>query len=260
MKAFALLALLTCLSGCGGQLVEFPLDSGDAPTVISTLPGHAARSVGLDSSVSATFSTEMEPSTLRVTSFTLVQGSTPVAGAVTYDSETHTANFVPADELRIDRMYTATLTTEVTDTENRALEADYTWTFTTANFSVREAMVSAQSVAAPDYTFDGSELAILTDVNDIVRSATGAVTLTAGQVAGQRYVLVDAGGLDTYAELDDQYVRHTSAMLTATVPAATFRLIGEDLTTAQVRTMIIANTSSGVRSYQSFETTFHASR
>jgi hypothetical protein len=125
---------------------------------------------------------------------------------------------------------------------------------------VRSLRVSAQSVEAPDYVLELDALSVLTDVNGIVQSATGDATLTAGSVPGQSYVVVDAADLHDYAEIDAAYRSATSAALTLDVPAQAFALVDDDLSESQPRTLIIANLSNGVRSYQAFEIMFHAVR
>lgn len=126
-----------------------------------------------------------------------------------------------------------------------------------ASFEVFQSSAEGDSVSAPNYMFDPSGLVIVTDAGDIVQSASGTAALTAGSVTGQRYVVADASGLDTYAELDAAYIAGTDVAIAATIPASAFTLVGEDLTTPQIRTLIIANTESGVASYQSFEITFN---
>lgn len=127
----------------------------------------------------------------------------------------------------------------------------------TADFEVVESSAAEGSVLAPDYTIDLSGLDVIVDSDQVVVSATGSVALTAGAVTGQRYVVADATGLDTFAELDAAYIAGTDAALTSTLPAADFTLVGEDLSTPQKRTLIIANTANNVTAYQAFEITFH---
>jgi hypothetical protein len=127
----------------------------------------------------------------------------------------------------------------------------------TATFTFQTASVSTVSVDAPDYTLDVSGLLVQTDVDDVVQSASGSAELTEVSVTGTTYVVVDASDLDTYAELDAAYLGATSAVFTTSIPASDFSLVGDDLTTPQVRTLIIANISGGVRAYQAFEITFN---
>jgi hypothetical protein len=241
-------------------LVEFGPDAGgegDAPEVISTFPEPSATAVALTIEISATFSTAMDPGTIDAMTFTLTQDGTPIPGAVTYDAMSHTATFTPDVELARDRLHTATITTGARDERGRALEADHAWSFTTANIEVEVSATTAESVPAPDYELSVAGIIVLTDAHNIVQSASGAVTLTAGTVTGQRYVVVEAAGLSTYAEMDGAYLAGADEAITAGIEAGRFALVGADLSIAQIRTLIIANISNGVRSYQSFEITFH---
>lgn len=108
----------------------------------------------------------------------------------------------------------------------------------TANFAVVGSSAVAGAVPAPNYTLDLSSLLLSTDANDVVVSATGSAELT-GTVTGQSFVVVDAEGLDTYAELDAAFIAGVDAVLPTlptVVAAAAFALVGDDLTTPQVRT------------------------
>jgi hypothetical protein len=71
----------------------------------------------------------MNQSTLSSTTFTLVQGSTPVAGTVTSTSTGVT--FTPSALLAVNTTYTATLSTGVQNALGTALATAYTWSFAT---------------------------------------------------------------------------------------------------------------------------------
>lgn len=123
-----LVLLLTSLAGCGQQLVEFGYAT--TPTVTSTDPGNAATGVGVSRTVNATFSEQMDPTTISATTFTLKQGATPIAGTVRYAGLT--ATFTPAADLTANT-FTATVTTGAKSAASATgLTADYTWSFTTA--------------------------------------------------------------------------------------------------------------------------------
>ena len=101
-----------------------------SPTVTSTTPANGAVAVALNTTVTATFSRAMDPTTITTTTFTLTgPGVTPVAGAVTYTGTT--ATFTPAAILAAGTLYTATITTGAKDPTGSALAANYVWTFTT---------------------------------------------------------------------------------------------------------------------------------
>ena len=101
-----------------------------APTVSSTVPADTATSVTTNGSLTATFSEVMDAATITTTTFTLMQGSTAVPGAVTYVGTV--ATFDPTSDLADSTLYTATVTTEVKDLAGNALAANKTWSFTTA--------------------------------------------------------------------------------------------------------------------------------
>jgi alpha-tubulin suppressor-like RCC1 family protein len=96
--------------------------------VMSVVPAMGARNVSINSSIQATFSEAVDPTTLSTTSFFL-NGS--VTGTVTFDSSTNTATFTPSGHLSSDTPYIATITTGVTDTSGNGLAGNFTWTFTT---------------------------------------------------------------------------------------------------------------------------------
>lgn len=103
----------------------------NAPTVSSTNPASTVRDFALNGSISAEFNEALDPVTVNTTSFTLTDGTTPVAGAVIYGGSAVT--FKPTDNLAANTVYTATLKTAVTDlaVPANALADDYVWTFTT---------------------------------------------------------------------------------------------------------------------------------
>ncbi|MCE5297277.1 MAG: Ig-like domain-containing protein [Euryarchaeota archaeon] len=102
-----------------------------APTVISTLPSSSGTDVSGNSSVSATFSEAMNPLTITAATFSLMQGTTVIAGTVTYSGVT--AVFTPTVDLEEGTTYTATITIEVKDLAGNAMASEYTWTFTTTD-------------------------------------------------------------------------------------------------------------------------------
>src|SRR5258708_3973769 len=71
----------------------------------------------------------MNPLTISTDSFTLKQGTAPVAGTVNYTGVTATCT--PAGNLAPLTTYTATITSGATDLAGNALTTDYVWSFTT---------------------------------------------------------------------------------------------------------------------------------
>lgn len=99
------------------------------PKVISTSPVSLDGNVVTYKTVTATFSTAMLNTTLSGTTFTLYNGPTQVAGAVSYAGTT--AYFNPTVDLLPGVEYTATITTGAQNVNGAALASNYTWKFTT---------------------------------------------------------------------------------------------------------------------------------
>ena len=100
-----------------------------APTVIVTDPLNLATNVALNKVISATFSVAMDPLTVTTTTFKLMDGITPVSGAVTYSGTT--ASFTPTSALSSGKTYTATITTGVKNVPGTAMASNYVWAFST---------------------------------------------------------------------------------------------------------------------------------
>ena len=125
----SVLVLLLASIGCGQQLVEFA--NPTIPTVTSTDPVNVATNIGVSRTVNATFSEQMNASTLSATTFTLKQGAAAVAGSVTYAGMT--ATFTPASDLAASTAFTASISTDVkSSASSTGLAANYVWSFTTA--------------------------------------------------------------------------------------------------------------------------------
>ncbi len=103
--------------------------TGTSPTVLSTDPVNIATGISLNKAVTATFSVPMDPLTFSTTTFNLKQGSSAIAGAVTFNGVT--ATFTPTISFFPNTVYTATITTAVKNIAGLPLINDHVWTFTT---------------------------------------------------------------------------------------------------------------------------------
>src|SRR5271156_119851 len=110
------------------------------PTITLTNPASVATNVFIDTTVSATFSTAMDPTTINNGTFTVAVagvGGAPVSGTVTYDSASQIATFTPSATLTAITQYTATISNMVTDLSGNALASGPAsnppdpWSFTT---------------------------------------------------------------------------------------------------------------------------------
>lgn len=133
--------LLTALAaGCGGggggrdAILGVTPTVGIAPTVTAVAPVRNATGVPINTKIiTAAFSKAMDPATLT-NAFTLAcPAATPVTGgAVTYLAAGNVATLtLPAANLPVSTICTATITTAAKDTTGIALAANYTWNFTT---------------------------------------------------------------------------------------------------------------------------------
>jgi hypothetical protein len=104
-----------------------------SPVVISTDPANNETGVPLNKKITATFNMPMDPLTINGTTFSLKQGTTVIAGSVSYSGTT--ASFVPSGLLTSNTIYTATITTGAKSTGGTALGYNYIWTFTTGTLT-----------------------------------------------------------------------------------------------------------------------------
>ena len=104
-----------------------------APTVTAVTPPNGATGVALNTKVTAAFNQAMNPHTINASTFTLTAGPrhTRVRGIITYDAIDNIATFTPNAPLKINTLYTATITTCVTNTCGAEMVSDFVWTFTT---------------------------------------------------------------------------------------------------------------------------------
>src|SRR5947208_10196381 len=79
--------------------------------------------------IAATFSEAMDPLTITPVTFTLKQGTTAVAGTVTYAGVT--ATFNPVSTLAPNAVHTATITIGSRDLAGNALATNLVWSSTT---------------------------------------------------------------------------------------------------------------------------------
>ena len=105
------------------------------PTVSSTSPANLATDVAINQSITATFSEAMDPTTITPTTFTVMQGITPIPGTVTSvgggGAGGSVATFNPTSNFPPSTVVAVTITTGVTDLAGNALAANKTWSFTT---------------------------------------------------------------------------------------------------------------------------------
>lgn len=173
--------LLTALTACdSGSRVNQPAPVPapgpvvlTPPTVVSSYPLDAAVDVAINSIVTVTFNEAVDAATVTSSSFTVTGAAqAAVVGTVTLNAAGDTASFVPGSDFGATTVYTATITTAVTDVEGAALAADFVWTFTTSAV----ADITAPTVVST-YPVDGATAfainrSISADFSEVLNPAT----------------------------------------------------------------------------------------
>ena len=155
------------------------------PTVTLTEPLDLATNVATNTLITATFSEDMNPTTISETSFTLVNttlGGTPVAGSVAYSVAGRMATFTPTTPatLPASTLFTATVTTVAADLAGNTLAVNKVWTFTTG---------AAADIIPPTVTLvNPLDLATGVCINKTV-NATFSESMNAGTITTLTYTL-----------------------------------------------------------------------
>jgi hypothetical protein len=147
-----------------------------APTVTLTVPADTSISVATNTKIAATFSEAMNPLTITGTTFTVVNttaGGTAVAGTVAYIGKT--ATFTPTSNLPASSLFTASITTGVTDLAGVAIVSNYVWTFTTGTATD----TTAPTVTLTDPLNGAIDVALSKSVKATFSKAMDPPTITA---------------------------------------------------------------------------------
>jgi hypothetical protein len=110
----------------------FETGEGDtvAPTIITTSPLPGSTDVSLNASIKVTFSELMHPLSITTDTFILFDATNNRINGVVSPSGSY-ATFAPSSPLQQNSLYTAMVTTGVTDYAGNSLENDYSWSFIT---------------------------------------------------------------------------------------------------------------------------------
>lgn len=128
---FSLLLALLFAGGCNKDDDASPNGGTDTtkPTVTLADPLNSATNVAVNKSIAITFSEALDATTINASTFTLKQGTTSIAGTVSYAG--NTATFKPSANLAFNNIYTFTITTGAKDVAGNALAANFAGSFTT---------------------------------------------------------------------------------------------------------------------------------
>jgi uncharacterized repeat protein (TIGR02543 family) len=143
------LLFVAFLAGCKKD--DFEGEVVGVCPVVTTDPMDKAVDVVLGKTITATFNTSMNASTINNSTFILKQGTTTIAGKVGPASNGAVFTFDPDVDLLPFTTYTGIITTGAKDTLRTSMVADYIWTFTT----IPELKVSADPIAGGTVTGAG---------------------------------------------------------------------------------------------------------
>jgi hypothetical protein len=118
------------------------------PEVVSTTPLDAAIDVSVNTRPTATFTVDMDPTTVTDATFTVWDGTIPVLGTVTYDAASYTATFTPDQALDLSTLYTVTMSATVEDLVGTPMGVDHVWEITTAACSEADIDLGSASIFA----------------------------------------------------------------------------------------------------------------
>jgi len=169
----------------------------DNPMVSSSDPINEETSVGRNKAVSITFAEAMEPTTINATTFIVKEGTTEIAGTVTYEGKT--ATFTPQTMLNAETLYTATITTGAKTLAGKSSPTDITWSFTTGGSTLTQATVDLGS--AGDYVIL-AKTAINNNSTSAITGDLGLCPAATSYVTG--FALTDATGYATSAQVTGQ--------------------------------------------------------
>ena len=165
----------------------------EAPTITFKSPSNGATGIAIDTTISATFSKEIDQSTVSG-NFTLSNGGS-VSGSLSYSGGGTIATFTPDSSLSYSTLYTASVTTGVKDSVGNAMAAGEAWSFTTAGepFSTEIKKLLASDAAASDKF--GWSVAV-----DGTVAIVGANSVNSS--AGAVYIFEkDEGGTDNWGQV-----------------------------------------------------------
>ena len=125
------LAILALLNACGSNDGTNTTTPTVPLTVSATYPAANATGVALNSAVTATFNSAMNPATITTSTFIVSSAGGQLSGTVTLSGRT--ATFTPAASLPANTQFTATITSDVRDLTGNSLQSSYNWRFSTGS-------------------------------------------------------------------------------------------------------------------------------
>ena len=186
-----------------------------APSVSYTIPINAGTSVKADSQIIAAFSEWMDPLTITILTIKLMQGITPISGAVIYAGVI--ATFIPEINLEYNTEYTVNITSDLKDLAGNNLIENYIWTFSTA-----KAPLAPVDLGIANNFVILSKSGVTTTGSTTIIGDIGVSPIAATAITGFGLVLDASGEFSTSAIVTGKiyaadYATPTPSMLTTAV-------------------------------------------
>ena len=191
------------------------------PTVTATSPAAGSTNVGINASLSFTFSEPVNQTTIP---FTLSAGAAAVPGSLTYSGTT--AIFTPSAPLNYSTLYTGKVSAGVQDLAGNAMPGDYYWSFTTGTAPDTTPPTVTATTPASGGSNIGVNAAISVTFSEPVDQATIQFALSAGAVPVTGSLTYSG----TTAVFTPQSVLAYNTQYTATVSAGLKDLAGNMMT------------------------------
>lgn len=204
IKYFTLLLFIVLLSiyGCGRKLEIDQTNLAILPRILFTYPANNAIGVPQNTSITATFSKNMNASTINTATFTVRNSAgTAVSGAVDYFESVKTARFSPLSEITVNTLYIATIASTIEDTEGNAMRTDYIWSYRTTG----EADITPPSVLS---VYPANGAADIT--REAVISARFSEDLNAATVSSDSFSVSSSGAKIDFKSLYYDYSDRTA--------------------------------------------------
>jgi uncharacterized protein DUF4082/Big-like domain-containing protein len=182
----------------------------NTPQVSARTPVAGATNVDPGTTVTATFATGMDSSSITASTFTLqTAGGTAVPASVAYNSSTRTATLTPTNALQTGTSYTARLTTGIRSDDATPLPAAVTWSFSTTT-------VVAPSVTSTSPAAGATAVGVTQPVQ-----ATFSVSLDPTTINGQTFTLSGPSGAVAASVTYDDTTRTATLNPSASLSSAT---------------------------------------
>jgi hypothetical protein len=120
--------LIVPFMGCKKD--KFIEKNGVCPLVLATDPKDKDINVALNKVITITFNEMINPKTITNESIT-IEGSSKIAGTITFDTKLFVVTFVPTVPLENNTTYVGKVKTSIKDVAGNALQKEYLWSFST---------------------------------------------------------------------------------------------------------------------------------